>query len=483
MKKLLLVAASMAVLMGILLIGAGAVFKPSVEDVTRYALTNLGGPGMSTVDKVEFSFLTRSITVTGWKRTSARTDVPVASCATITGTVTVRGMLTCLPIFGNIFYDADTLVPVMQDVRISQLTWDGHNLRGEAQTIFADTLTMPYSLARQFAGGQRPPFASTVNGVRMNRLHISGLCLNAYPAARYDNLTVRADDIEFLETAGTNASLATLDNLIFDDDNATVTVRHLRFEKLHITPELLSELLAFIPRTAYGIPDSLLNCFTDNGPLYARTVSENITCNGTNTYSWTAGSIEHVWDREQAVIHCRDVTLSSEILADLPMYTSGLTHLELECDISIDFPDDVVRLGIDLRSPELADVRLGLEILEDDQLGNLSLTMTDHGLTPRLSLAVAPDAHAAGMFLKAGVMRLCQNDTPADQMHCQRLADFVDAPGTFSLHLYEGRTVDVMTMLYAAAGNFGSIFSVEVKPSTRTLSRQCEDLLAGRTGS
>ena len=57
----------------------------------------------------------------------------------------------------------------------------------------------------------------------------------------------------------------------------------------------------------------------------------------------------------------------------------------------------------------------------------------------------------------------------------RKLGDFIDAPGTLTLRTPKGRPVSILEFL-TLSGRFGSLFQVEVRPGSATLTKQSEDL-------
>ncbi len=488
MKKLVTALAAMAVMMLVLVLSAGAVFKSAVEDITRSAVLSLAGPAEASVDTVVFSPLTREIAVSGWH--SRQTMGPAsyaASGVSARATVTLRGLLTCLPMLGGLVLDDDSVVTMFTDVEISGLAWSGPARTGFAERLAAERISLPYSLAHQFAGGLRPPFAVAVNGVRADRLTVHGLRLESGAPAGTP-FTLSAARVEVLDMSGPSARQARLTDLDVQTpaDGERLSWKDLTLSDVNITPAFLSELLAFRGRPGQAMPDSLRRCLDTNGPI----VSGVAAAGGSGRImgcGWTADSLDirlHGQGTAYFSMNVRGVVLPASFLKScgIPLNMTGMDRILLEQDGTLSREGDDVRASVALRAPGLADVTLGAVVVSDSTVRDLTVTWTDHGAMARAARAVAVDPHAAAMGVKAGVMSLCANDDEDGRMACERVCDFVDAPGTLSLSTPRGREVGVLELLAPLGlGRFGSFYGVRSVPSQLSLTAQSENIFSTGT--
>ncbi len=480
MKKFVSALAVMAVFMLVLVLGAAAVCKSSVEDITRSAVLSLAGPGESSVDTVEFSPITREITLSGWS--SRQTPGPAtysASGISARATVTLRGMLTCLPMLGNLVFDADSIVPLLTDVEVRGLAWSGPVQTGAIDRLSAGTVSLPYSLALQYAGGLRPPFAVTVTGVSADRLDMRGVHMEMDEPAG-GRLTLQAEGVRFKDLVGSSASLVNVSGLRLTDAAGTAACADLVLNDLHITPALLSELMARHPRGGGFIPESLARGLEANGPVISRAFGTGIS--GENDgFAWTAGSWElRLLGQGPDLIDTRltRATLPASLLtrknSPLSLDMSGMERILLDFEGSLSGTDDM-RVKGSVRADGLADLSLDMTVLRGDAVRNLVAAWTDHGAMARLARSVAREPHAAGMAMKAGVMQLCGDDAEADKAVCERICDFVDAPGSLTVRAKPGRDIRYLDFFHALR-RFGSLFDAECAPSHNSLTAQSEAL-------
>ena len=108
----------------------------------------------------------------------------------------------------------------------------------------------------------------------------------------------------------------------------------------------------------------------------------------------------------------------------------------------------------------------------------LVLTLRDYGLMARMARTISPDPHAASMLLKASANSLCQGDDEKGRQTCERIADFVDAPG--SLTLKRRADVPPASMVELAlnvlSARLGYLFEAEVTQGGASLTTQTEKI-------
>lgn len=108
----------------------------------------------------------------------------------------------------------------------------------------------------------------------------------------------------------------------------------------------------------------------------------------------------------------------------------------------------------------------------------LVLTLRDYGLMARMARTISPDPHAASMLLKASANSLCQGDDEQGRQTCERIADFVDAPG--SLTLKRRADVPPASMVELAlnvlSARLGYLFEAEVTQGGASLTTQTEKI-------
>ncbi|MDO5536197.1 MAG: hypothetical protein Q4F72_01505, partial [Desulfovibrionaceae bacterium] len=459
------------------LLGAGAIFKSSVEDMTADAIMSIAGTADTDIDSVEFSPLKRQIRVTGWRSTyTSGPQTLTMKGGPAEADVTLRGLFTCLPLLGNLFFDADSSVPVLENLTVRDISWSGRDFASSAERLEVKTVNLVYSLAQQYASGLRPPFAKAVNGVHADRLVMSGFSHELRSRARSGR--VSADSIEAVDMRGSCAQRITARGLSIEPGDFRLAMDSLTLSDVRVSPELLSELVAFGRAPAPTPPPSLEQGLVDNGPLLSRAAAENAvyTAEGLPPVSvegceleWKGGSLE-------ADLHVRGLSFPAAVLSDnLPISMGGISEVRVDADLSTAGVNESREQG-EIRAAGLGSLRYDFVVDADaSTVRDLSLTWTDAGLTARVAHAYMPDAHAAGMLLKAGAGSLCRGDGEADRVQCGRLADFVDAPGTVTLSTAKGRVLHGAEFA-AILGRFGSLFEVRNEPGAASLTVQSERL-------
>ena len=123
---------------------------------------------------------------------------------------------------------------------------------------------------------------------------------------------------------------------------------------------------------------------------------------------------------------------------------------------------------------------VGTDSVHVDGVGaaGLVLTLRDYGLMARMARTISPDPHAASMLLKASANSLCQGDDEQGRQTCERIADFVDAPG--SLTLKRRADVPPASMVELAlnvlSARLGYLFEAEVTQGGASLTTQTEKI-------
>ncbi len=480
MKNFFLSLAVLIVLLLSLTIGASFFLKNTVEDTTREAILSMAGPGETALEDVQFSPLTREITITGWRTRHQTLEGPTSAHAlTVHGTVTFRGILACMPVLGSLFNNADTYVPVLEKLQASNLLWTSADRRCSLSRLELTVVRLRYNLLQQYLSGLRPPFAQSVTGVRVDEV-VAGDCRITLRAP-LTTTTIRAREAELHNVLGTCAERAVCRDVDFQENGQdTLHCRELTLEEIRVSPALLSELVAQTssrlrsPKASTHLAEALLA----NGPLVSKAILRDVR-DAQTPPSLTMDQCELLWaDNPPLSIetHVRGLTLATrELAAYVPVNWQGMETVQVEADLASSGAENNQQSGL-VRIRDLGELRYDF-IWHPAQttLQDLTMTWRDYGFTARLARTITPDAHAASMLLKTMSASLCRADNEEGREQCRKLGDFIDAPGTLTLRTPKGRPVSILEFL-TLSGRFGSLFQVEVRPGSATLTKQSEEL-------
>ena len=476
---------SLAVLIALLLsltIGASFFLKNTVEDTTKEAILSMAGPGETAIEDVRFSPLTREITITGWRTRHQTLEGPMSAHAlTVHGTVTFRGILACMPVLGSLFNNADTYVPVLDKLRASNLLWTSADRRCSLSELELTVVRLRYNLLQQYLAGLRPPFAQSVTGIRVDEVEaVDCLLTQRAPLA---TTTIRAREADLRNVLGTCADRAVLrDVTVLENGQNTLDCRELTLEEIRVSPALLSELVAQTsPRLRSNKANShLAEALLANGPLVSKATLRDVT-DAQTPPSLTMEQCELLWTDNPPLsieTHVRGLSIASrELQAYLPVNWQGMETVQVEADLASSGAENNQQSGL-VRLKNLGELSYSF-IWHPTRttLQDLTMTWRDYGFTVRLARTITPDAHAASMLLKTMSASLCRADAEKDREQCRRLGNFIDAPGTLTLRTAKGTPVSILEFL-TLSGRFGSLFQVEVRPGSATLTQQSEELFS-----
>ncbi len=481
MKHFVLSLFALVLLLCGLTLAASFFLKTTVEDMTREAIMSMAGPGESALEDVTFSPLSREITITGWRTRHRTIKGPVSAHApAVRGQVTIRGILACTPVLGNLVNNADTMVPVIDNLKARDLVWSSADRHITLSHVEIGAVRIRYGLLQQYTLGLRPPFVQAVTGVRIDKM--LGNKLTIVTPGPANAMQFEASKVEVLETEGTCARSCTFADVTWTLPGQVLTSREVAFHDIRISSALLSELVALSsgrPRTPRA-NDFLVEALVANGPLVGRANIKSMERKSGET-PFFLDSCEFVWTDEkplEVAAHVRGLTLPGQVItrSGFPVNMDGMDHVAIEADIVSSGFSTIHQTGL-IRLRDLADVTYAFDIERTTlAVDNLELSLRDYGLTARMGGTISPDAHAASMILKASAGSLCQGDRPEHKVTCEKLADFIDMPGTITLR--QRAQVPPSTLLELAlnvvSARLGFFFEAEVTPGNATLSSQSE---------
>lgn len=486
MKHLVLSLLALVLLVCGLTVAASFFLKSTVEDMTREAIMSMAGPGESALEDVTFSPLTREITITGWRTRHSTSDGPVSAHApTVHGRVTFRGVFACMPVLGNLINNADTMVPVLDNVRARDLAWSSAERHATIARVQVDTIRIRYGLLQQYALGLRPPFAQAVTGIHVDRVRADNL--DVVLTNPLNAMQFAAREAELLDARGTGARSCAFKNVTWTLPGELVTGKEVVLRDIKVSPALLSELVALSNRRRTPRANSyLVEALVANGPLVGRASVkgfERTAAGDGGKAPFFMESCDLVWTDDKPFnveAHVRGARIPQRLVQQggLPIALDGMEEISLEADLASSGIDEVHETGL-VRLKDLADISYTMDLDSATMnVTSLELTLRDYGLAARMGRTISPDPHAASMILKASVASLCQADNASDRQTCQKIADFVDMPG--SITLKKRTSVPPATMLELAlnvlSARLGSIFEAEVVPGGASLTSQSEKI-------
>ena len=486
MKHLVLSLLALVLLVCGLTVAASFFLKSTVEDMTREAIMSMAGPGESALEDVTFSPLTREITITGWRTRHSTTDGPVSAHApTVHGKVTFRGVFACMPVLGTLINNADTMVPVLDNVRARELAWSSAERHVTLASVEVGTVRIRFGLLQQYTLGLRPPFAQAVSGIHVDRVSADNLSLVlANPATA---MQFAAKNMEILDARGTGAKSCAFKNVTWTLPGEILTSREVKFCDIRVSPALLSELVALTSKRRPRTPRAnthLVEALVANGPIVGKANIRELERAGTRDAApFFMEKCDLVWTDDKPFnveAHVRGVRLSKRLVQEnaLPVNMDGMDEIHLEADLASSGISEVRETGL-VRLKDLADISYTLDL--DGSTMNVTglvLTLRDYGLMARMGRTISPDPHAASMILKASTASLCQGDDDMGRQTCEKIADFVDAPGTLTLKRREGVAPASMVELALSvlSARLGSIFEAEVTQGGASLTTQSEKI-------
>lgn len=485
MKHLLLSLLALVLLVCGLTVAASFFLKSTVEDMTREAIMSMAGPGESALEGVTFSPLTREITITGWRTRHSTSDGPVSAHApTVHGKVTFRGVFACMPVLGTLINNADTMVPVLDNVRARDLAWSSAERHVTLARVEVGTVRIRFGLLQQYTLGLRPPFAQAVSGIHVDRLDADNLTLVL--ANPQNAMQLSSKTMEIKDARGTGAKSCTFKNVTWTLPGEILTSREVTLNDIRVSPALLSELVALTskrPRTPRA-NTHLVEALVANGPIVARAGLRDLERTGArNAAPFFMENCDLVWTDDKPFnveAHVRGMRLSQRFVQEnaLPVNMDGMEEIHLEADLASSGITEVRETGL-VRLKDLADISYTLDL--DGATMNVTglvLTLRDYGLMARMARTISPDPHAASMLLKASANSLCQGDDEKGRQTCERIADFVDAPG--SLTLKRRADVPPASMVELAlnvlSARLGYLFEAEVTQGGASLTTQTEKI-------
>ncbi len=483
MKKLFLAFALLTVVLAGLIAGAGFAFKATIEESARNTMLNLMGPGESSVQEVSFNPLTRAITASNWRSTyTSNQEKFQAVISRASGTISLRGLLSYLPLLDNLCFADEDFVPVIDNLTLSDCFWQGDSLSATASDLNIGTVSLAYSLARQYYTGVRPPFISSVNGFRADAVEIANLSVQETKHGRTKN-SLLAKKVEIQELLGASAALIRLHGLLLTNRQKTNwAVDALTFTDVRISPELCSELVAYGQSPTGVIPTSLQNSLAANGRIFSQAAAENILYTEKGIalpVTITRCTLDWQEDPKAPLnMAFAGVRIPSSVLPpDLAPGLEGMPTVAL--DGSMQFTSqNPARLAFSAKMKDLADIGGDIVLRLDSLLcQDLSVTWKDHGLMARLARCVSPDPHLTSMGLNVAIMSLCANGSEKDREQCLRITSFVERPGTISIKLKKDRP-RALCSLDDFLAHFGAFLEVSTTQGEKSLSEQSEAIFA-----
>ncbi len=488
MKKVLPAFLLLSVLLAGFVTGAGYALKSGIEDMTRNTVLNLMGPGESSVANVSFNPLTRLVTVTGWSTTySAGPEVCHAEIEQAYGTITIRGLITCLPLLDRLFFDETDIIPVIRNLAVKNCTFQGVSLLGRISGLSMQTVSLPYALAKQYCAGARPPFAASVNGFGADHVLIEDCTASKIKRGKTaSTLTVKSADIDGL--TGANAVRMRCSDLFWGNAQKAWTADSLLLEDIRISPELLSELIALGRSPAGLVPSSFKKSLDANGRIFSHAEARSAGYTARDLASpLSASACKLDWyeeDGQSLGLHIDNLSVPAENFPpELGPGLAGMEAVHLSGDAHIrNLARPACTATFALAG--LADFKTGIVLYPDNlSFSGLKIIWQDHGLMSRLARCAADEPHLASMTIKAAVMGLCSGGSEADRLQCENLASFVDRPGTLTIAMRP----DIVCPLFswpALLSNFGSFFEVRTDQGSSSLTEQAEQpsLSSGSTG-
>ncbi len=475
MKKVLPAFLVLSLLLTGLVIGAGYALKAGIEDMTRNTVLNLMGPGESSVTDVSFNPLTRIVTVTGWSTTyRIGPEICNAQIEQAQGTITIQGLLTCLPLIDSLFFDDKDIVPVIKDLHVKNCTWQGVSILGRASGLSLRTVSLPYALAKQYYTGSRPPFIASVNGFRTDYVLIEDLAASKIKRGKASS-TLTAKKAELENLLGASAQALSCTDIFCGNTKKAWTAESLSLKDIRISPELLSELVAYGRSPLGFVPAPLKKSLDANGRIFSHAEAKKAGCTAKGQPLFTTAFCTLDWHEENGQtidMHIEDMRIPARSLP--PDLAPGLNGMKEVCISGEAHIANLARplCTASLALASLADVRSSI-LLHPDSLAfsNVQLVWQDHGLMSRLARCVSPEPHLSGMVLKAAAMQLCSGDSEQDREQCENMTAFIDRPGTLSISMRPEIMCPIMNWP-SLFTRFGSFFEVHAEEGSKSLTEQ-----------
>ncbi len=476
MKKVLPAFLILSLLLACLVIGAGYALKAGIEDMTRNTVLNLMGPGESSVASVSFSPLSRTVTVTGWSTTyRIGPETCHAEIEQAEGTITMQGLITCLPLLDSLFFDEKDIVPVIRDLAVRNCSWQGVSILGRASRLSMKTVSLPYALAKQYYTGSRPPFIASVNGFRTDHVLIEDFTASKIKRGKAAS-TLTAQKAELENLLGASASALRCTDIFCGSAKKAWTAESLSFRDIRISPELLSELVAYGRSPLGFVPAPLKKSLDANGRIFSHAEARNAGCTAKGQKALiTAAFCTLDWHEEkgQAIdFRIEDMRIPAAALPpDLAPGMKGMEEVRLNGGAHIaDLAKPLCTANVTLDN--LADIKSSMLLHpETFAFSNVQLEWQDHGLMRRLAQCVAPEPHLSSMVLKTAAMQLCSGDSEKDREQCENITDFIDRPGTLAISMRPEIMCPLMNWP-SLFSRFGSFFEVRTVQGSQSLTEQ-----------
>ncbi len=475
MKKVLPAFLVLSLLLTGLVIGAGYALKAGIEDMTRNTVLNLMGPGESSVTGVSFNPLTRIVTVTGWSTTyRIGPEICNAQIEQAQGTITIQGLVTCLPLIDSLFFDDKDIVPVIKDLHVKNCTWQGVSILGRASRLSLRTVSLPYSLAKQYYTGSRPPFIASVNGFRTDYVLIEDLAASKIKRGKASS-TLTAKKAELENLLGASAQALSCTDIFCGNTQKAWTAESLSLKDIRISPELLSELVAYGRSPLGFVPAPLKKSLDANGRIFSHAEAKNAGCTAKGQAIAAASSCTLDWHEEngQAIdMRIEDMRIPARSLP--PDLAPGLSGMKEVCIRGEAHIANLARplFTASFALADLADIKSSILLHpESFAFSNVQLAWQDHGLMSRLARCVSPEPHLSSMVLKAAAMQLCSGDSGQNREQCENITAFIDRPGTLSISMRPEIMCPIMNWP-SLFTRFGSFFEVQAVEGSKSLTEQ-----------
>lgn len=502
MKKTYL-AAAVIILVATGFLGLFFGLSPLVEGQVQRGVQSIGisGDGISTqaaVDRVEFSPLSRTLTLYGLRLRGETPQGPISyEVAELSLRIPLRMLLAYTPLRPLALKNVG-MMPVAENIVLRNLALRTPEARASVQREEIDELRGQSDLVARFLDGAPIDALAASYLMGANRAHsfflsmsipgkeglaqltIKESLVKGWDGASIDQMRIedmqsRLDGQESMRVASFEANGITLPELgllhrlmdaaAMSEDDMDAAVKALG--------PVVEEILAADPPFVRQVRSSGMAFATQNG---------SVTIGGAG-FDWLSNAPRHTTS------FIRGLTASKGLLQE----ASGLVMPALKADMtfeSLGLSNASHKKIMSIKAKNLADVDCSFTLYDAgvistseqallmQSFSDLRLTVKDHGALAWCGLNLSRDGHAAATAMYQSLDKGLEL-APTQQNNAirQALLTFVESPGQLEAASASGQRIGVLQLL-AAISNPGALFTCNATPGPKPLEEQINALAA-----
>ena len=492
----------------VILIAAGFLglffgLSPLVEGQVQRGIQSIGisGDGISTqaaVDRVEFSPLSRTLTLYGLRLRGETPQGPLAyEVAEVSLRIPLRMLLAYTPLRSMVLKDVG-MMPVAENIVVRNLALRTPEARGSVQREEIDELRSQSELVARFLDGAPIDALAATYLMSADKAHsfflsvsipgkeglaqltIKESLIKGWDGAsvehmRIEDMQSRLDGHESMRMASFEANGLTLPELGLLHrlmDTAAMSENDMDAAVKALAP-VVEEILAADPPLVRQVRASGMTFAVENGSVTVGSVG----------FDWLSNSPRHTTS------FIRDLAASKSLLED----ASGLAMPALKASMtfeSLGLSTASHKKTMSIKAEGLADVDCSFTLYDAgiistseqallmQSFSDLHLAVKDHGALAWVGLNLSHDGRAAATALHQTLDKgLDLAPTPQNNAIRQALLTFVQRPGQLEAASAKGQRIGILQIL-AALNDPGALFTCSAVAGQKTLEEQINALAA-----